>query len=222
MPPASACADAPGNQDWRQPQAGRPSYETPCCPRLSRVPPGPLFAELRTPGLGQTLGARDCRGAACCAVASATPAPTVLLRKLRRDSISVGAGAAGGFHDQPRGLGFHAARSNELRSPTMTAAMMVSIIGLLIMCRSMPNLVLSGSRSMPHFGNSPGPSDEPASACDKGRPAPRLVREPYRDAPWLSEYRRERPHGARAGGIMSATIGLAIYRWPPDRMAAFL
>src|SRR5262245_5206648 len=28
------------------------------------------------------------RGAACCAIASATPAPTVLLRKLRRDSIS--------------------------------------------------------------------------------------------------------------------------------------
>jgi hypothetical protein len=40
---------------------------------------------------------------------------------------------------------------------TITATMMTTIImGLLIMCRSIPNLVPSGSKSMPHFGHFPG------------------------------------------------------------------
>jgi hypothetical protein len=38
---------------------------------------------------------------------------------------------------------------------TITATMMPTIRGLFIMCRSMPNLVPSGSRSMPHFGHFP-------------------------------------------------------------------
>jgi hypothetical protein len=39
---------------------------------------------------------------------------------------------------------------------TITAAMIIRWEGLLIMCRSMPNLVPSGSKSMPHFGHFPG------------------------------------------------------------------
>jgi hypothetical protein len=38
---------------------------------------------------------------------------------------------------------------------SMTANMMMIISGLLIMWRSMPNLVPSGSNSMPHFGHFP-------------------------------------------------------------------
>jgi hypothetical protein len=38
---------------------------------------------------------------------------------------------------------------------TITATMMVTIRGLLIMCRSMPNLAPSGNKSMPHFGHFP-------------------------------------------------------------------
>ena len=40
---------------------------------------------------------------------------------------------------------------------SMTAAMMASINGLWVMCRSNPNLVPSGSRPIPHFGHFPGP-----------------------------------------------------------------
>jgi|SRR6266498_360279 len=38
---------------------------------------------------------------------------------------------------------------------TMTAAMMKSIKGLFTMCRSMPNLAPSSTKSMPHFGHFP-------------------------------------------------------------------